>query len=116
MCEVEAENPLGNCPAWRAEDVMEFSAAGCRKCGHIQCALAKANHGDAFMVENIQRAYLTFSDDCPSKLLLPGELRLVFAFRVLTNRNHDVGEILHMLSIPILILYRPTRSILFKRE
>src|SRR6185503_2785481 len=116
MREVDAKDPFGNCPAWRTEDVMDFPASGCREGGHIQCALAKADHCDAFVVKYIQRAHLTFGDDRASKLLLPGEPRLVFAIRVLTDRDHYVGEILRVLSIHILILDCPTSSVLFQGE
>src|SRR5215207_1836629 len=116
MCEVDAENPFGNCPARGAEDVVELSAAGCRKCGHIQRALAKANHYDAFVVEYIQRAYLTFGDNCACKLILLRELRLIFPFCVLTHGDHYIGEFLSVFSIPILIFYCPTRNTLFERE
>src|SRR5687767_6090166 len=114
MCEVDAQDPLWNCPARRAEDVMEFPASGCRICGHIQRALAKTNHCDTFVVKYIQRTDLTFGEDRACELLLPRELRLIFPFRVLTYGDHYISEILRMLSIRILILYCPTCSILFQ--
>src|SRR5687767_9512845 len=116
MGEVDAEDPLKNCPARRAEDVVEFPASSCCKCGHIQRALAEANHCDAFIVEYIQRADLTLGDDCACELLLPRELRLIFPFGVLTHGDHYIGEILSVFSIPVLVFYRPTRNILFERK
>src|SRR6185503_10449834 len=116
MREVDAENPFGDGPARRAENVMDLLAAGSCKSSHIQRALSKADNCHALIVEDVQRLDLAFCNDRPRKLLLAGKWRLIFSLGILSAGDDGIFEDFLLHAFLILIAHEPAITLFFQRQ
>ncbi len=92
MCEVCAQDPLGDQPVGRPEDMVDLRGPLCGQGGHVQGALAVTNDNHALSFETFQRGDIPFGDDVSSKQFLIHVGRQVLAIRVLPGGQNDKGE------------------------
>src|SRR6185437_4945400 len=71
LAHVDAEDVLRDRPAGRAEDVVHRRAAVGRERGHVERALAEADHGDPLAGQDAQVAHVAVGDHLPLEAIAP---------------------------------------------